>query len=577
MKFIRVIMGSPESLREARQFLGVKLVAIFFSGAFLGILAFAVELGFAFSIQTFLVSIKIIPSEAVEIPTWIPKTNFSYTLAALVVLGFLRAGINAGQSFLTNWLTDSYVFQQRKRILAWAFNDRRANSGEVAAYFSDIVYKSGQVISNAQGLLIQIVLSALILISVCGIHFELSMILLGFLLLVGLLLMQLDRIASRLGAEIARHTIPLQSHVMQSLRNLFLLDLYGSSRHEELSARNGLDRMFDAQMRYYRLSVIKSAAPQALGVVFLAAIAVVGTDLIPIAPSLLLTYIYLFIRFVGSLASCAQLSSGVLFSLPFLKQMLLWWKEKQCWWTERSPTSPPPTRNGFDAISFSVKDLSFSYAGSADPVLQSVSFEVPAGSCVVITGPSGRGKSTLLGLLSGLLKPSLGTIHYKNSSMEASSADLRGTNFVSGIAYVGPESFTIEGSIRENLLYGVYREVSDTEIDQALELAECGFVSQLPGGTSYSITEQGGGLSAGQKQRLGLARALLRYPGVLLLDEATSNLDEETEHRLINALRSLKGKVTLLVITHRDKPLAIADLHIDMQLTPIRISLRNEG
>jgi len=133
------------------------------------------------------------------------------------------------------------------------------------------------------------------------------------------------------------------------------------------------------------------------------------------------------------------------------------------------------------------------------------------------------------------------------------------------VGYVGPEPFLFDGTIRENLLYALSgRLPDDAQIFAAMDKAECGFVRELSLGLDHPLTEQGLGLSAGQKQRLGLARALLRDPKVLVLDEATANLDFETERRLVETLGDLKGRMTLLIVTHRPALRAIGDLCLEL-------------
>ncbi len=127
------------------------------------------------------------------------------------------------------------------------------------------------------------------------------------------------------------------------------------------------------------------------------------------------------------------------------------------------------------------------------------------------------------------------------------------------VGYVGAESFLIDGTVRENLLYGVHRTPGDAELADALRKAECGFIDDLPNRLEHRLTEQGAGLSSGQKQRLSLARAMLRRPGVLVLDEATANLDSATEEKLVDTLTELKGGMTIVAVTHRPALLRLAD------------------
>ena len=115
------------------------------------------------------------------------------------------------------------------------------------------------------------------------------------------------------------------------------------------------------------------------------------------------------------------------------------------------------------------------------------------------------------------------------------------------------------GTIRDQLMLGQPAQPGAAEIREALALAQCCFVDRLALGLDHPVTEQGGGLSAGQKQRLSIARAILRKPAMLLLDEATSNLDAGTEAAVVAALASLRGRMTIVAITHRDAVLSIAD------------------
>lgn len=183
---------------------------------------------------------------------------------------------------------------------------------------------------------------------------------------------------------------------------------------------------------------------------------------------------------------------------------------------------------------------------------------LPAKKTLVILGPSGAGKSTLLQLMLGVSTPSSGQVIIESGGKKNKIEELRPA-ILNSFGYVGPDPFIIEGTIYDNLVYGLYRIPTKDELNEAIELAQCQFVYSMKNDLNHHLTEQGTGLSAGQKQRLSLARALLRHPKALFLDEATSNLDRETEAKLIKSLEKLKGRTTLIVVTHREALLALAD------------------
>ncbi len=202
--------------------------------------------------------------------------------------------------------------------------------------------------------------------------------------------------------------------------------------------------------------------------------------------------------------------------------------------------------------------VSFAYPNKHFFILKDFSFNIKPGEQIGIIGPSGSGKSTLLMLLLGILKPISGEILISNQI-----PSLYFSYLSSKIGYVGPEPFLIRGTIRENLLYGIRDEVSESQIWQALEFASVRpFVESLT--LDYFIAEDQSGLSAGQKQRLCLARAFLNQPQLLVLDEATSNLDEATESDIALTIEKLKSYCTTIIVSHRPGILKSVDKIIDM-------------
>ena len=198
-----------------------------------------------------------------------------------------------------------------------------------------------------------------------------------------------------------------------------------------------------------------------------------------------------------------------------------------------------------------VKGLSFSYPEQRRTVFCNFDYSFAPGSMTVIMGPTGSGKSTLVKLIMGLLRPTDGTITVGG---ERSGVAVRG-NFM----YVPQGNSLLSGSIRENLLLA-NAEATEADMWRVLSQAKADFVKDLPEGLDERCGEVGSGLSEGQSQRIAIARALLHPGGILILDEATSALDAETEKELLENLYSAyHSKKTILFISHRDAVAGYSD------------------
>lgn len=195
--------------------------------------------------------------------------------------------------------------------------------------------------------------------------------------------------------------------------------------------------------------------------------------------------------------------------------------------------------------------------GSGREVLKDLTLRLPAGRIVALTGPSGSGKSTVADLVIGLLQPDEGRILVDGQPLAAHQR----RSWRDRTAYVTQDPHLIDGSIRANLALAHSHPEADAEVAMrhALSQAHADFVHALPQGLDSDVGERGGLLSGGERQRIALARALMRRPDVLVLDEATSALDWESEGAVVRMVESLRGRVTVLVITHRPALLAIAD------------------
>jgi ATP-binding cassette, subfamily B, bacterial PglK len=210
-----------------------------------------------------------------------------------------------------------------------------------------------------------------------------------------------------------------------------------------------------------------------------------------------------------------------------------------------------------------LREISFGYPGASRPVLDEFSLSIAKNTSLGVIGPTGSGKSTLVDLLLGLYQPTAGEILIDGEPLTPALVPA----WQASIGYVPQDIFLIDDTIARNIAFGL----PDTEIDPARLREACVMAQllefieiELPDGFDTIVGERGVRLSGGQRQRIGLARALYHRPSLLILDEATSALDVATEAKLLQALRSLAGKLTMVVSAHRLSTIAGCDKVVDL-------------
>jgi ATP-binding cassette subfamily B protein len=198
--------------------------------------------------------------------------------------------------------------------------------------------------------------------------------------------------------------------------------------------------------------------------------------------------------------------------------------------------------------------VSFSYPGSADPVLRDIDLRLARGETLVLTGATGSGKTTLLELVPRLADPAGGRILLAGTDIR----DIPLPELRTAVGCGFEEATLFSASVRENVTFGA-ADASEEEVEAALTAAQARFAYDLPWGLDTRIGEQGMALSGGQRQRVALARAILAKPDVLILDDPLSALDVHTEERVTRALSEILAGTTALVVAHRPSTVALAD------------------
>jgi ATP-binding cassette subfamily B protein len=363
----------------------------------------------------------------------------------------------------------------------------------------------------------------------------------------------LSRKIKTIQRAVVSETNKMSGAITESLRNIELVKSLGLTYPEIRRLKGFTQRIFDLEMQ--KVKRVRSLA-------FMQ-----GAALLLLKESILFVLLWLIFRNVlspGELISMQFISTRIIFPLQDLGSIILAYREAQASLQlfdelmrkepEYRPEEPVEIgaieRLRFDRVSFRYK------SGRQDAIVD-LSFAAHCGETIAFVGPSGSGKSTLVKLLVGLYAPTRGMIYYD----DIPAKDIRMNRLRRQLGFVTQETQLFSGSIRENMLF-VKPDATDEEIYAALEKASAATMVEATGRGLDSLLGEGGKkVSGGEKQRLAIARALLRNPRLLIFDEATSSLDSLTEEGIAQTLREISAgqRQITIMIAHRLSTIMHAD------------------
>lgn len=207
-----------------------------------------------------------------------------------------------------------------------------------------------------------------------------------------------------------------------------------------------------------------------------------------------------------------------------------------------------------------LEGVTLRHAGRTKPALDRIALTIPAGSTLHVAGPSGAGKSSLADVLAGLVSPTQGRLLVDGAAIGPAERRV----WRDQVAYIQQEPLLFHASVRENLVWAA-PEATEAQLVAALEAASAQFVLALPQGLDTVVGPRGSTLSGGERQRIVLARGLLRDPDLLILDEVTSALDPASEAAVVRAVAGLRGRMTIVIISHRGALADLADREIRLE------------
>jgi ABC-type multidrug transport system fused ATPase/permease subunit len=347
---------------------------------------------------------------------------------------------------------------------------------------------------------------------------------------------------------------------MNGLKNNFFLQIYHLVDSEIDRGKASLVRYQNAYQRYGIVTGAKHSFPQMIGATIIAIVTFISLNYFHTSGAKLLSFFYIFIRLAQCASDFYAVSADVKVQMFGLKILYQWSEKLKAFKKMNTLKGIEVPPRDFKEITIAVKDLSFSFNDKI--ILKNLNFNLKKGDTLLIRGESGAGKSTLLSLILGLNKPGHGSVTINNYPPETIRQSLS-----DHIGYVGPEPFLIVGSVKDNLLYGHSspQSVSEEMLWEALERAQLkNEIMHLPKRMGENLLERAQ-FSTGQKQRLSIARALVRNPAMLILDEATANLDPETENKFIDLLRTITKDMTTIVVSHKDSFNSLCTQQITLQ------------
>jgi ATP-binding cassette subfamily C protein len=374
-----------------------------------------------------------------------------------------------------------------------------------------------------------------------------------FLCGIGLLLLlkKKTKIAHETGEGLSEAMNVLYNAISEHLNGMKTAKSYGvEERHVEIFRR------LAEQVRFMYTHSVRNQAEANYwfnvgSVIILSVILFVSVQVLSTPTAGLLLLLFLFARVMPKFSSIQQSLQSFINMLPSFNRVTE--LQKRCEEATEAETQRYEKINIGHGIRFN--KVSFGYDGNS-PVIKNLDIMIEAGQTTAIIGPSGAGKTTIADLLMGLIFPNKGSILIDEK--EFGPEGMR--EWRKQIGYVPQDTFLFHGTVKANLLWAK-PDANEEEINQSLRFAAAEeFITNFPKGLDTVLGDRGVLVSGGERQRLALARALLRKPSLLILDEAISSLDSENEKRIQKAIEKLHGQMTILVISHRLSTIRGADV-----------------
>ncbi|ADZ09101.1 Xenobiotic-transporting ATPase [Methanobacterium lacus] len=466
------------------------------------------------------------------------------------------AALNRIQLIQSSFIAYQFSAQLRKRLYIaitksnWLFFSKNKSSNFTHALTNEI-----ERISMGTTQFLALLASIMILVVYIIFALKIAGLLTGIIFLIGVVILLILRrrvLKSReTGENITYTTKDLYSSIIQHMDGMKTIKSFGMQdtniEYFSIQTNKVASNYMDTIRSYADVKFIFDVGT----VVVLSIMVLFLINILNLPMASLFLLIYIFVVMIPQFSTVQRSYQYSINSLPAYGNILK--LEEECILNVDYEDSKKSHLKFEDCIYF--ENVSFAYESHKQYSVNDVNIKIPKGKTVAIIGPSGAGKSTVADILMGLIQPTKGKVSVDQNNIFDSKNSWR-----NHIGYVAQETFLFNETIKFNLLLSKLN-ATDYDIIIALKAAAAyEFVSKLPYGINTVIGDRGVKLSGGEKQRLAMARALLRKPYLLILDESTSNLDSKNEQKILKAIDDLHGKTTIFMIAHRFSTIKNADL-----------------
>lgn len=534
------------------------------------ILGFA-EIAFAYALQAFLAHFSLINAVS---GGWMLRPIADHPIASIVIIAVLIASLRFFVSLLPVLAMEHFQLDIRntlaQRHIGGLVERPGATVAEVGNLFSNLLGKAGSFLFSVSQLASALVVQLVLLVGMLQVSPLLTFVLLGVAILFALPTLYIKGLPGRLSSSYYDKSKNMTMRFLKDIKNINFLRISGTNDQEVGFIKKSLAEMYKIQYQYTSLVTANQVVIFVMGVSLIVLIISLNVRYAIVENAMLISFIYMSSRLSNGVGTVTASLARVQHDWVYAEELALFDNQHR-------QHSVEAAEEDQDAHKIVVAERARLEAqglvvGREQASLcRPVSLIIESGETLLLYGQSGAGKSTLLLTLLGMLKPIRGSVLWNGVSIER----LRLESLRQHVGYAAAEPFLIEGPIRSSLTFGLGNTCVDTsEILRALDIAAATFVTDLPGGLDFVLSESGEGVSAGQKQRLAIARALLRNPQILILDEATANIDIETEQAIMNGIRREFPDLLVIMVSHRNSLRQYADQVLDFDT--LRISSESD-